>query len=324
MTRKPLWGVRVLARAFSRLQLVMTWKSIRSTSPDQSPYNASVRVARYLLCIALIFAFGCRHQQAGSDADAAIQNAVKELAPYSTLTDQKVMATYSISTYKLKGITAGVAASKIESDLLQHHFKKRGDPSDLVAYYAPERAGTVMLTSSDSDVPPVEYELITKRLLQFTGPITPVVSHVVKPGLKRFDALGDWAQDDFDAGNMELARSEANELLALAPENKKRFDYGDAIYDANLVLGRIAVKEDRIDDAKRFLLAAGQTPGSPNLFSFGPRMSLAKDLLDKGEKDTVLSFFSECRRFWGTGGRQLDRWTTAVQAGQIPDFGTNS
>ena len=39
--------------------------------------------------------------------------------------------------------------------------------------------------------------------------------------------------------------------------------------------------EGRIEEAKRHLLAAGRSSGSPVLGSFGPNMSLAKDLLEK-------------------------------------------
>ena len=39
-------------------------------------------------------------------------------------------------------------------------------------------------------------------------------------------------------------------------------------------------------------------PGSPQLNSFGPIMSLAEELLEQGEPDTVLEFFAECRKFW--------------------------
>ena len=98
---------------------------------------------------------------------------------------------------------------------------------------------------------------------------------------------------------------------------------GDVVHDGNLVLGRIAVDEGRIEDAKRLLLAAGKSSGSPVLGSFGPNMSLAKDLLEKGEQETVLQYFEMCRKFWSSGGGKLDEWTKDVQAGRIPDFGAN-
>jgi hypothetical protein len=52
-------------------------------------------------------------------------------------------------------------------------------------------------------------------------------------------------------------------------------------------------------------------------------MSLAKELLEKGETDAVLKYFDLCRKFWGKGGERLDKWTQEVKAGIAPDFGAN-
>ena len=98
---------------------------------------------------------------------------------------------------------------------------------------------------------------------------------------------------------------------------------GDVVHDANLVLGRIAVHEGRLEEAKRNLLAAGQSHGSPSLGTFGPNMSLAKDLLEKGEQETVLQYMEQCRKFWSMGGPKLDEWINDIHAGRIPDFGAN-
>lgn len=111
--------------------------------------------------------------------------------------------------------------------------------------------------------------------------------------------------------------------MALLPEYKGRGNYGGAMHDANLVLGRIAVREGRIEAAKSYLIAAGESPGSPSLDSFGPNMTLAKDLLEKGERDAVLEYFQLCRAFWKMGGKKLDQWNKEVMRGKIPDFGAN-
>jgi len=57
--------------------------------------------------------------------------------------------------------------------------------------------------------------------------------------------------------------------------------------------------------------------------SFGPNMSLARDLLEQGERDVVLQYFDLCRNFWKMGQDQLDHWTKDVKAGNMPDFGAN-
>ena len=140
---------------------------------------------------------------------------------------------------------------------------------------------------------------------------------------QRFYALDSAAKESFVAGKFDDAQNYAQELMALLPEYEGRGNYGNAIHDANLVLGRIAVREGRIEAAKSYLIAAGKSPGSPNLDSFGPNMTLAKDLLEKGERDAVLEYFQLCRAFWKMGGEKLDQWNKEVMRGKIPNFGAN-
>jgi tetratricopeptide (TPR) repeat protein len=138
-----------------------------------------------------------------------------------------------------------------------------------------------------------------------------------------FYKLVDLAKMAFSAGDMEKARTYATELLRQAPSRKGDWNYGNAIQHGNIVLGRIALRDGKVDEAKKYLLEAGKTPGSPQLNSFGPNMSLAKDLLEKGETNAVLEYFQQCGKFWKMGGDKLDEWATLVKAGQTPDFGAN-
>lgn len=140
---------------------------------------------------------------------------------------------------------------------------------------------------------------------------------------ERFYALADAAKDSFEADKEADARVYAEELLALASRFPKDWNYGNAIHDGNMVLGRIALKEGKPDEAKRRLIEAGKTPGSPQLDSFGPNMSLAHDLLAKGERDQVLQYFELCRKFWDMSDGKLDHWAQDVKANRKPDFGAN-
>jgi RNA polymerase sigma factor (sigma-70 family) len=140
---------------------------------------------------------------------------------------------------------------------------------------------------------------------------------------QRFDALGTSAKECFVAGEIVEARNDARELMTLLPKYLFTKTAGDAIQDANLVLGRIAVREGNIEAAKHYLIAAGKSPGSPVMDSFGPNMTLAKDLLEKDERDTVLEYFMLCRRFWKMDYGKLDNWMQEVMDGKTPDFGAN-
>lgn len=139
----------------------------------------------------------------------------------------------------------------------------------------------------------------------------------------KFYALNDAAKKSFEVGKIEDAQKYSKALLVLAPRFQGNWNYGNAIHDGNLVLGRIAVREGRIEEAKKYLLAAGKSPGSPQMNSFGPNMSLAKDLLEKGERDTVLQYFELCRKFWKMDDSKLDDWSHEVKAGKIPQFCAN-
>jgi hypothetical protein len=140
---------------------------------------------------------------------------------------------------------------------------------------------------------------------------------------ERFYALNDAAKQSFVLGKTEDARTYASNLLALLPKFSNDWNYGNAVQDANLVLGRVAVKEGHIEEAKHLLLEAGKSPGSPQMNTFGPNMSLAKDLLEKKERDVVLEYFELCRKFWEMDGGRLNQWSQEVKAGKIPDFGAN-
>lgn len=140
---------------------------------------------------------------------------------------------------------------------------------------------------------------------------------------EKFYALNDAAKESFEVGKIEEARKYAKDLLTLSEKFPNDWNYGNAIQDGNLVLGRIALKDGRTEEAKQFLLKAGKSPGSPQMDSFGPNMSLARDLVEKGERDVVLEYFQLCGVFWKMGHEQLDQWTKDVKAGKTPDFGAN-
>jgi len=143
--------------------------------------------------------------------------------------------------------------------------------------------------------------------------------------IERFHALGDVAKMNFAFGKAEDAKASATEMLALAEKYKSEIwskgAHGQAVHDGNLVLGRIALEQGAVDAAKGYLLEAGTSTGSPVLGSFGPNMSLARELLQKGERDTVLQYFERCRNFWQADA--LKQWTDDVTTGRVPNFGAN-
>jgi len=126
------------------------------------------------------------------------------------------------------------------------------------------------------------------------------------------------------AGDSVKAGDYAKTLLAMASDLQKDWNYGNAIHVGNLVLGEIALDAGDLKEAKRYMLQAGDTPGSPQLNSFGPNMLLARELLEKGETEVVLKYFELCQRFWEVHGpERLEQWRADVANGRIPKFGAN-
>jgi hypothetical protein len=142
-------------------------------------------------------------------------------------------------------------------------------------------------------------------------------------GEQRIIELEEVATSAFEAGEPEKAKEYASELLLSAQKSKIDWNYGNALHKGNIVLGRIALSRGDIAGAKEHLLAAGENPGSPQLDSFGPNMTLAKELLEKGEREVVLTYLQSCGKFWKMGGDELQRWIATIKGGGTPDFGAN-
>jgi len=130
------------------------------------------------------------------------------------------------------------------------------------------------------------------------------------------------ARTSFEAGETSRAVSFATGLLGELPKEKTPWARADLIHNAHLILGRAALRNGDVAEGKLQLIAAGQVDGSPVLSSFGPSMLLAKELLDKGERETVLEYFAEVGAFWKN--QKLQQWIATVKSGGIPDFGGNS
>jgi len=122
------------------------------------------------------------------------------------------------------------------------------------------------------------------------------------------------------ANKPKKAKEYAEEMLR---QNSSGWNYGNNIHHGNIILGRIALVSEDIQGAKAHLIKAGETPGSPQLNSFGPNMALAKELLGKGEKDVVLEYLELCSKFWKMGKERLDKWSADVKNGKVPNFGSN-
>src|SRR5262245_31298413 len=122
------------------------------------------------------------------------------------------------------------------------------------------------------------------------------------------------ARAAFLAADYPRAQRYANQALE-ASQHGVFWWTGDAIHQGNIVLGRLALRANELEEARRRLVAAGKTPGSSSLNSTGPSMQLAKDLLDRGAADTVLQYLEECGKFWEGDRGKLPEWIALIKAG---------
>lgn len=168
----------------------------------------------------------------------------------------------------------------------------------------------------------------------------------VLTGAMRYAVLATAAKLAVKGAALDDAQSYAIELLNSAT-NPKDWNYGNAIFFGNMVQGQVALRRGDLAAAHSRLLASGNTTGSPQLNSFGPNMSLARDLLTGAgdatgagsasresrvprryetspeARQAVLEFFDLCRGFWTMGSDRLQQWSRQVRAGIVPEFGAN-
>ena len=137
---------------------------------------------------------------------------------------------------------------------------------------------------------------------------------------ERFYQLGYTAKAAFEVGEIELAKTYAEEFSKLMPKFEESWYYGEAMHTLNIVLGRLSLKEGMVEEAKAYLMESAKTHGSEDLESYGPDLSLSMDLLEQGEYDIVVRYINRCKPFWGTKKHQLSSWLKLLKEGKKPDF----
>ena len=129
-----------------------------------------------------------------------------------------------------------------------------------------------------------------------------------------------------DVGELQVAQRAGRQALDQVPnlkaDPKQSWSVDMVVHHAYLILGRVALRQGDMAAAEADLLNAGRVGGGGTLSSFGPNMTLAKELLEKGESATVLEYFELCRKFWMFSDR-MQPWIDAIHKGQLPEFGAN-
>jgi hypothetical protein len=156
------------------------------------------------------------------------------------------------------------------------------------------------------------------------------VTEEFAPYQRYYDLTGEVRRAARSADTRAVLRAEpkARELLRLSGSHSLPLDFwnhDNAVHYGHLLLGRVALLQGNVSDACCRLLCAADIAGSPQLSDYGPDMTLADELLAKGQVGPVLEYFSRCQRFWSNARRnRLLEWYLAVLDGATPDFGSHS
>ncbi len=122
------------------------------------------------------------------------------------------------------------------------------------------------------------------------------------------------AECTLEAGDHARAEDYASELLSRAETEDKNIFYGHQI------LARVALAEGDVERAKSHLLASAETADCPLWSSTFRSMALAKDLLDRGEQETVRRFLERCALWWPGNAQWLTECVEAIDRREEPIF----
>jgi hypothetical protein len=117
------------------------------------------------------------------------------------------------------------------------------------------------------------------------------------------------------ADRWDLAERYAKEMLEWIERQPAWVRSGDSAYHTHRILGHVALRRGDVAAARSHLLRCCSGGSSPVLGSFGPDFSLAQELLDRGERETVLEFLEQCRTIWTHHTSTVDRLVQEIRSG---------
>ncbi len=119
--------------------------------------------------------------------------------------------------------------------------------------------------------------------------------------------------------NLDLAAAKARELLELARRAPGSAHSGYAVFEANLMLGKVALREGHRREGARCLLAAADAPASEELRHDPVLMNLPRTLIDWGERDSAAQFLERIASKT-LRAKELQEWAARIRRGENPDM----
>ena len=131
------------------------------------------------------------------------------------------------------------------------------------------------------------------------------------PEAQRRGMLPDIAMAEFEASDDAAAERDARTLVA---STRAYLDY----YFGQTVLGRLALARGNQAGAKEHLLASVKPPASFKNPTIQPNVLLAQEILDSGDRETVLAFLAALRPLWTFDQGRLDHMINFVKRSSSP------
>lgn len=145
----------------------------------------------------------------------------------------------------------------------------------------------------------------------------------------RAELLPALVQEAFELEKLELAKTLATELVLEFGSTTAQRRFDTAAHTANIIFGRIALREGDLAKAKEYLLISIRAPLRDEASNLVPDLKLAQELFAKGEKETVseylklcgeLSNFKKYKNLYDTQINALKLWQEQIKQGKTPSF----
>lgn len=143
------------------------------------------------------------------------------------------------------------------------------------------------------------------RLLSEASDLLPASQ---KPGLRPAVLNAEFAAGD------DAAAARDAQALADAPRNASDYNLGETI------LGRLALAHGDAQTAKEMLMASLKPPAKFRNPVFEPNMTLAQDIFEAGDRDTVVAFLEASRAVWKFDRGRIDRMIGFVKKAPSADL----
>jgi tetratricopeptide (TPR) repeat protein len=111
-----------------------------------------------------------------------------------------------------------------------------------------------------------------------------------------------------DTGDRSNARKLVNEISAHAYHK----------HWGHTVLGHVSLQKGDLQAALSHLRESGEVAGDCRLSSYGPSLTLAKEICVLGEWASVAGYLKACETFWDD--ERLPIWVSMVESHKMPDF----